>query len=509
MSSADRGTLAGGASQALAVHVFLAARGEHAEASYRRLRELWAGCAEELGTTAPIPDLALPAVLPEHPLEETTRIRPLAAASSEAAGEIVQALVLREHDVYCLAVMIAPDPAEEVGWSELEARWTAVSDQSASSPPDRILGEARVFLGLIEDAQHKAAAASCPSMDTDPGAEWWRHAHRTASGLLLWEDGARADERALRRFVALARRRDERLLDAWVWTRGEAELPPFGRYLMHMARIRYELRVYAGGATVRRLRDEADGRVAQFLDLLDGDIPSDSAELLSATTRLGVLRVKSAGLIAALTGLREMRRTVQIAASNMAASLGGESVLRDDRALTDWFEVQLADDALYVEAACDRTREVADIASTVMAQGIQERREAAEDRRNRFSLLQTAIIGAIVMVLTAVQALGYQIPLPGPAKAPLVAVLGAITLLLALLVLRLASSESRTPQAWVGHACAGLTAAATVWLLVAWLWSAAAHHTAPDGLTASLSGLGFAVGTGASCLFSARRSTRR
>jgi hypothetical protein len=255
-----------------------------------------------------------------------------------------------------------------------------------------------------------------------------------------------------------------------------------------------------------------------MLDLLERDAPAGPAELVAAATRLAVLRVESAGLIAALTGLREMRRTVQIAVWNMAAALGSEAVeappggvrgtspLADDRALADWFVTRLEDDALYVEAACDRTRDVAEIAATVIGHEQQEQRQAADDRRDRFGLLQTAIIGAVVMVLTAVQGLGYQVPLPGPLKAPVIAVLGALTLFLAAVVVRLAAPD-RGSQAWLSHGSGGLAGAATAWLAVASVWKATAHHAVPTGVTVALSGLGFLLGAAVSYLLSRRGAT--
>jgi len=518
--------------QALAVHVFFSAEGEHAQASYSRLRELWAACGGSLGMTAPIPRLGLPVELPPT-LAAASVTGAVAARRSVGTKGIVQAFVVREHDVLCLAVMIAPDAAERLAWGELEAQWSAVVTAGASTgagAPNAVpLGEAQLFLALVNTSSDSIAAPSGvrdgmpqhPAMDED----WWRRGHRTDSGLLLWETAARPDDRALRRFAVVASRRDEKLMDAWVWTRGEAELPPFGRYLMHMAKIRHELRIHAGGEAVRRLRSEADSRVERLLELLEGDIPARPAELVAASTRLAILRVQSAGLIAALTRLREMRRTVQIAEWNMAAALGedvgmgvqaaavGGSVssrpgttsrrpgtppatpLTDDRALADWFATRLDDDALYVAAACDRTRDVAEITATVVEHGLHERRQAAEDRRDRFSLLQTAIIGAVLMVLTAVQGLGYRVPVSGPVKAPLVAVLGAVTLFLAAFVLRLATASDRRPQALLSHIAAGLSGAALVWLLVAIGWAEQAHHSSPRGLTFLLSGFGFAVGT--------------
>ncbi len=473
---------------ALTVHVVVPARGGHAGASYEQLRNLWSACAESLGTTAPIPRLALPTELPES-LTHASRSGPLAACAAEDESGIVQAFVVREHDVFCLLVMIAPDPAEAVDWHELEAKWSAVRVAAGMSDAvaGPVLGEARLFLALLDDdAPEQEACVAPPRVQDavpqypDTDADWWRRGHFTSSGLRVWETSAQPDDRVLRRFVVLASRRDEKLLDAWVWTRGEAELPPFGRYLMHMARIRYQLRVYAGGEAVRQLRAEADSRVERLLELLERDVSAGPAELVSASTRLTVLRVKSAGLVAALTGLREMRRTVQIAAWNMAAALGGDAVqaplggvrgasaLAEDRALADWFATQLEDDALYLQAACDRTRDVAEIAATVIEHGLHERQEAADGRRERFNLLQTAIISAVVMVLTAVQAFGYQVPLPGPAKAPLIAALGAVTLLLAAVVLRLATAPGRSLQAWFSRVAFGLTIAALIWLLVAW-----------------------------------------
>ncbi|ACU75427.1 hypothetical protein Caci_6581 [Catenulispora acidiphila DSM 44928] len=541
--------------QALAVHVFFSAEGEHARASYARLRDLWTACGDSLGMTTPVPRLGMPVELPPT-LAAPSVLGPAAARQSVAEG-IVQAFVVRERDVYCLAVMIAPDAAERLGWSELEARWSAVVTAGASAgagTPNAVpLGEARLFLALVNTMPDGVAAPSgvreAMPQHPDTDEAWWRRGHRTDSGLLLWETASRPDDRAVRRFAVVASRRDEKLMDAWVWTRGEAEVPPFGRYLMHMAKIRHELRIHAGGDAVRRLRTEADSRVERLLQLLEGEIPAGPAELVAASTRLAVLRVQSAGLIAALTRLREMRRTVQIAQWNMAAALGEDggiegqasavsgpghirarasdnevggpvsgrpgttgsrpgtppaTPLTDDRALADWFATRLDDDALYVAAACDRTRDVAEITATVVEHGLHEHRQAAEDHRDRFSLLQTAIIGAVLMVLTAVQALGYRVPVSGPVKAPLVAVLGAVTLFLAAFVLRLATASDHRPQALLSHIAAGLSGAALVWLLVAIGWTEQAHHSSPRGLTCLVSGFGFVVGVAVARLLSRR-----
>jgi hypothetical protein len=208
---------------------------------------------------------------------------------------------------------------------------------------------------------------------------------------------AGADDRALRRIAVLAPSSRAADLDAWVWTRGDARLSPFARYLLHAARIRSQLRGYSGGDAVRRLRATADEDARHLLALprRDPARPADplAAEdaLIEASVRLMELRTGSTGLVNALTGVREARRTVQIARSNLATTMrtGPGAVPRarpgslfaEDRALAEWFVQRLGDDALYLEAARDRARDVLRIAAAATEAAAAARRESAEARR--------------------------------------------------------------------------------------------------------------------------------
>jgi hypothetical protein len=71
------------------------------------------------------------------------------------------------------------------------------------------------------------------------------------------------------------------------------------------------------------------------------------------------------------------------------------------------------------------------------------------DRQAELTLLQTALIGGLLMVLSAIQALHYTVPLPSPLHAPLIALLGSLALAL------LSSSRIGGFSAWVGPAAAG------------------------------------------------------
>ena len=202
---------------------------------------------------------------------------------------------------------------------------------------------------------------------------------------------------------------------------------------------------------------------------------------------------------------------MQIATANMAAALGPgfaeAGPLADDRALADWFAQQLDDDALYLEAAGERTRDVAAVTTTVVQHHLQQRQEDARRRQERFNLLQAAIIGAVIVGLTAFPALGYQLPVPGPVKArhrrP------RCDSAAAGLDCPAAHAILRPPAAGLAsHAAAGLTVAALTWLAVAWVSHDALHKLAAPATTRLLGAIGFAVGVGAAYAASTRRSRR-
>ena len=103
----------------------------------------------------------------------------------------------------------------------------------------------------------------------------------------------------------------------------------------------------------------------------------------------------------------------------------------DDADLVGWATRQLDDDATYLEATSERARRVATLADQLVSQGLQ-------DRRERFNLGLTGVIGAILMVLAAMQSLKLEFALPKPLLGGVVSSLGALALLVPVLLLRLA-----------------------------------------------------------------------
>jgi hypothetical protein len=518
------------AKQALAVYLFLPATGPDRHQAYTYLRGIWAACGDQLGMREAIPSFGLPTELATSPGPDSNS-QPMAARQRPGQA-IKQAIVLRTHDIFTLVVMLAPEEGSGIRWEQLDQQWSALVE---NAPLGAVAGEARLYLALL-DCDHEPPAggglghhssdvlacaaglvrAAMPTaLDAPDG--WWHRTSASGPALGLWEASSAEDSRPGRRIAVITTSDREAALDEWLWTSGDAKLPPFGRYLLHMAKIRYELRVHAGGYRVRQLRDQADTQVEDLLGLLApeqegaGRVADDDG-LVAASTRLLTVRAGSAGLIEAGTRLREMRRTVQIASANMTAALGprpGQTgPLADDRALADWFALQLDDDALYVETARERTRDVADVITTVVQHRLQQRQDDARERQERFNLLQTAVIGAVILGLTAVQALGYQLPLPGPLKPPVISALGAVALLLATVVVRLTLSSGRQLLAWPSYLTAGLTAAAVAWLLVAWVSADGVHKLAAPATTWLLAGVGFVAGVGGAYMVSTRRSRR-
>jgi hypothetical protein len=134
---------------------------------------------------------------------------------------------------------------------------------------------------------------------------------------------------------------------AWAWSRGDTAIPPLARYLLHAAKLRYQLRVWLRDDRARELREGITETAAEARRT--PDVPRQ-AELL---------RRRDDALLMA-DELRDLRRTVEIAADNMARALGDEvevsGPFADDRDLAQWFLARLDDDSAYLDTATRRAQ---------------------------------------------------------------------------------------------------------------------------------------------------------
>jgi hypothetical protein len=176
-----------------------------------------------------------------------------------------------------------------------------------------------------------------------------------------------------------------------------------------------------------------------------------------------------------IAGLRSAARTVRIEAANLSAltravpPLVEPGPLADDLAPAVWSAGQLDDDAGYLEAAREAAVGVLAIVRTEAMRELSRYQEDGDLRRERFALLQTAVVGAVVMMLAAVQSLQYAAPVPASVKPAVVCLLGAFALwpsaVVAGMVGRGGSGRGVTRVAV--RATAGLVAAAAAWVTVA------------------------------------------
>jgi hypothetical protein len=474
--------------RALVVHLYAPA---HQGESRQRLRTVLQACSDRLGMTQPIAGVG-PYELPEL----VTGARDSAVAAREAPGEgIFQAVVRQVHDVLALSLVVSPSPAD-VGWRELEGRWVAVAPDGDAWA----LGEARLLTAVARSPARLSGTFDgvegpfAPPFDVD-------------GHTVVWEQEG-TDPRSLRRFVAVARAGREDESDAWLWSRGDEGLPPFGAYLLHTAKVRHQLRTReAAEATVSTALDRADALLRERYDRGGADAAD---HLVAMRGQLSRLLAGPSGLTRLATSLREMGRTVRIAASNTRlvappGTTGNDiepGIVADDLALADWVAQHIDDDLVYVEAARERVRDGLTEVVQAAEEAIQDRREALAQRqersrreRERFDLLQTGLIGAVLMVLAATQSFGYRVPLAGSIVPAVIAFLGSLVLVLAAaaVTLRTTADESRGAEV-VASTTAGLASAALSWVGVAAVVQLVTGEAAPALLTIGVALPAFAAG---------------
>ncbi|MDT7847569.1 CATRA conflict system CASPASE/TPR repeat-associated protein [Streptomyces justiciae] len=467
--------------EALGVHVFVVTGGEHRAAALAFVRALWVECGARLGMTEPVPGVG---VGMEPRGGWTAHTRGLLAVRGDSGPGVRQAVLRRDHDVLCLSVMLAPDAAENLGWAELDAHWSDVvraAGPGAAASNSGTLGETRLYLARLVDPCAQPAAESTGALAATlrsraPGPpDRVPEGVVTPQGFAVWELLPTADTRIERRLVAVAGHERDPELTAWAWTDRNLNLPPLAKYLLHAAKLRYELRVWRGAEDIATLRAATDATIKALLERTAVPAgPRRQSEILRASHALVALQARERGLVDRSTLSREMARTVEIAAANLALFAGDESLggpFADDRALADWLVQRLDDEATYLEAAVRRCEQVGSLADQLVQRSQQRRQETV-------NLGLTGAIGAIVMSLGAVQALQYTVPLPGPVKPAVVTALGALALLASLVVLRVVAPE-RSWSLVLVRLGAGAVGAALAWIGVAAFgdWGAAAGAT--------------------------------
>jgi predicted nucleotide-binding protein len=369
--------------QQLVAHLYAATDGPDAVAAYSALTEIWRGCQHLFGITRAIPGTGLPSGPPAWAALPGTGEAAVAAA--ESPGADCQAVLRVHHDVLSLSVVLAP-PEPDVApparhhealpggvtgtpadngwgwWRDLDHQWGELTERHAG----RLLGEARLYLARVNGQAGLDAADHAVYRDLArymPGSPPGQAGGTAPAGvslpgpIALWEAATEPDERRLRRLVLAIAPDADPAAFAWAWSQGGTAIPPLARYLLHAAKLRYQLRVWQRDGQARQVRGALDAVAGELRRLGASDAAQASA-----------LRLRRAEALLLGANLRDLRLGVEIAAVNMARSLDMPGLLAaggpfaDDAALSRSLLERLDDEVAYLERASERATVTADLA---------------------------------------------------------------------------------------------------------------------------------------------------
>jgi predicted nucleotide-binding protein len=363
-------------------HVFVPADGPDVDDAYGALADIWQGCELLFGMTDPVPGTGLPRALP------TTRgALPVggerALAVQQHPGTDCQAVLRLHHDVFNLSIgltaggttgtVLGTAAADPRWWQSVDYQWNLLASRHARF----MLGEARLYLAPVADGTAFAELSSMlPAGSTGPRGP--SAVAVTADGLALREASVEPDDRALRRLVLQMAPDADPVASAWVWSRGDATIPPLARYLLHAAKIRFEMRVWQRDSQARQLQATLDNLSAE-LRQLDADHP---ARALLWQRRRDALLLH--------TELRTLRRTVEVAADNLGRSfdlsglLAPGTLFADDAELARFLLERLDDEIAYLGLAAERAGQLPEPHKSEQHRPERQRqRERVPDRDHR------------------------------------------------------------------------------------------------------------------------------
>jgi predicted nucleotide-binding protein len=386
--------------QEFVVHLFAPLDGPQAQEAYRQVERVWMACREQLGMTQQVEGLPGSKLPPSEALSGPVTGKVLAFQQSKVG--VRQAVLRRVHDVLNLSVALAQPTPEgrrsrprgrrltaigstalpsqgRLGWADYAAMWARASQPQT----DALLGEAQLFLARTPPGRSGRVVATAelgqaldfllPYRDDRP-PQWRQWGITTPAGYALWDTGlAAADTGVVREIVLVAAADQDDELSAWAWSDRTPAMPPFARYLMHAAKLRYEARLLDKWHSTAPPSQDIDGLVAELSAVLEPGKPvPGSAELLSSLRSR--LRAEEARLKLLETDLAHLGQTVSIAQGNLAAQPGcgvderPVGLFAADQSLARWMTGQIKSDRDYLQLQLDRTRSVREYVTEELGQ---------------------------------------------------------------------------------------------------------------------------------------------
>lgn len=388
------------------------------------------------------------------------------AGRRRVSADLCEAWLDVVYDVACLSVVLSSRP-EVSNWAALHARANTLGAGGSA------LGTALILTGLTPDVTcDKELILRELSNEIDLAG--LVGPATLSAGPRVWAVPPVDDGGAAYTAIVLADRSDDEAMGDAVWSPG---LGPLARYLLNAAKMRYQARLLRDAR-----HDLSAGRreIGRSLDrlrdlILDGN--PTAAELADGMHELAVIRNQRAGLVDLLIKVRTMGRTTEIAASNMAALATfmapadhDAGMFGADQATATAITQDLDDEAYYLEMAEHRARHIGDAIGDAVSRNDRTTADLSRARQQRFGLLQTAIIGTMLMALTVIQSIGYQIPIPSAAKLPTVALFASVAMWLSATAMRIGlASKDHNPTRTTApeRLAAACVAGCAIWLAAA------------------------------------------
>ena len=410
-----------------------------------------------------------------------------------AGSGVLEALLYRSSQLSALLVCRAPKSGH--GWTELAEAWHAY--QSAAAPTRAaVIGEVRLYYALYPGTRpwQELAEDVRKALPGDVSPDVPASVTQPAPGAYLWEPARGADHRPVRSLVLVAPDSEVARSDAWVWPAGDASLRPLPGYLWEMAKVRHEGRWFA--AKVPGWRKEQMGMHEDVLSIMDASSLRETTDDDIALERtLRELQWRTALAAADEARLRVTATTVDAALANAREQLAGwphsgTGPIGDDLRYGTWLAAEIADE---IEGLHNAVAYAEPVTRAGMA-GTEVRLRSLSDRTEYLMVVQTAAIGSVLVLLTAVQSIEYTWPLARSLRLPFVVVLALVALVLPIYAGRrpTAASPLRRPPRWLVLPVAGL-AAATAWLAATVVSHLASGHPAPPPVSLAAAVLAAAV----------------
>jgi hypothetical protein len=383
-------------------------------------RALWSICQGEsppgLGMALPAGGLAPTKEFPENINSANHFFRIIAGAERRSSASAKDSVYAFEYlDSLGLCAGLAPDDGK-TKWRALLAQWLDARKKVGGQGP--AFGESLVFYGL-HDCEMEGRLRESLELELPHEAGFNKGicpSYTDNDQLYVWELGR---TESLRMIAVLAPVQRDRSVTELLYWRDSVTLPTLPRFLLHAGKAQYHHQLYQREAPkLREQRNQLDGQLRRLRDLQSSSEPEallSNGKLHEMEEELIHIEEKFVSMNTSLSLVRELKQSVIIARRNLVALVPTgptgtktrSAFYQDPIEQCRWLSAQSTADLNYMRAARECTL---GILRAVTLQ-IEQARQASERRQHKMDLMQTILLGALLICLDAMHAFHAELPL--------------------------------------------------------------------------------------------------